>query len=76
MEKRNVSGIQKLIFVLSIVIAILLGGLISLHHLITGIGTFVIIFIVGWLLAGSIGVANQWEKALVLRLGKFKKLAM
>lgn len=76
MEKRQVAGVQKLIFVIFLVIAAILGALLSVgHHIAIGIVTFVIVTVIGWLLAKAFQVANQWERAVVLRLGKFKKLA-
>ncbi len=74
MVERRVSGIQKLIFVIFVVVAVVVGGIITKSHLALGIGTAIVIAVVGWLLAASVRVANQWEKAVVLRLGKFKAL--
>lgn len=75
MGKRKLSGIQKLIMVVFLIGALVVGGIVFRSNAPLGIGLFVIIAIVGWLLSDSIRVANQWEKAVVLRLGKFKALA-
>lgn len=75
MGKRKLSGIQKLIMVVFLIGALVVGGIVFRSNAPFGIGLFVIIAIVGWLLSDSIRVANQWEKAVVLRLGKFKALA-
>lgn len=40
-----------------------------------GIGTFVILLVISGLIAWGIKVADQWQKVVILRLGKFKRLA-
>ncbi|WDL98460.1 slipin family protein [Alicyclobacillus sp. ALC3] len=76
MNNRKVSGIQKLVVICFLVISVALGGVLSIyHHIVTGVVTFIIVSVLGWLLSDSIRVANQWEKAVVLRLGNFSKLA-
>ncbi len=76
MEKRKVQGIQKLIFVIFLAAAVVLGGILFIDdHLVMGIITLLVITVLGWLLADSFRVANQWEKAIVLRLGRFRKMA-
>lgn len=75
MVTRRVAGIQKLIFVIFVIVAVVVGWLVAANHLALGIGTAIVIFVIGWLLAAFVRVANQWEKAVVLRLGKFKALA-
>jgi regulator of protease activity HflC (stomatin/prohibitin superfamily) len=72
---RRVAGIQKLIFVIFVIVAVVVGWLVAANHLALGIGTAIVIVVIGWLLAAFVRVANQWEKAVVLRLGKFKALA-
>lgn len=40
-----------------------------------GIGTFVALLVISGLIAWGIKVADQWQRVVVLRLGKFKRLA-
>jgi regulator of protease activity HflC (stomatin/prohibitin superfamily) len=57
------------------VLLILLAISAGLHLLqIIGIPVLVILIILSFLIAASIQIADQWEKAIVLRLGKFNGL--
>jgi regulator of protease activity HflC (stomatin/prohibitin superfamily) len=40
----------------------------------TGIWLASLSFLIGWFVAASIKIADQWEKTVVLRLGKFQEL--
>lgn len=75
MNKRQTAGIQKLMFFVFLIIGVGLGTLVAIHQLILGILLGIVLIVVGWLLSSAIQVADQWEKAVVLRLGKFKGLA-
>jgi regulator of protease activity HflC (stomatin/prohibitin superfamily) len=57
------------------VVIILLAVSIGLYFLKTiGIPVLVILIIISLLIGGSIKIADQWEKAVVLRMGKFSGL--
>lgn len=72
---RNVSGVQRLIVIVSIVVAGIVVALLFAHHRALAVGGGVIVLVVGILIASAVRVADQWEKAVVLRLGKFRSLA-
>ena len=75
--KRPRAGIQKLIFWVFVIVGVGLGALfwLGLHQIAIGITVGIILIVLGWLMASAVHVADQWEKAVVLRLGKFKALA-
>ncbi len=75
MGERRIAGIQKLIFAVFIIAAIVIGSILGMHQVREGVIWAIVIAIVGSLLAAAFRVADQWEKAVVLRLGKFKALA-
>jgi regulator of protease activity HflC (stomatin/prohibitin superfamily) len=60
------------VFVLLALLSVALGLLLSLIHPGVGVGVGVAGFVAAALAAGAIKVANQWERAIVLRLGKFR----
>ena len=75
---QHISPIAGFIFVLFLVVAII-GTNIILNKYPTN-EFLLVVWIVGWLLVGifflySLKVAAQWEKVVVLRMGKFHKLA-
>lgn len=72
---RKITGLQKFIFVAFTIIGLGLGAWIGVQHLTWAISITVILILLGVLLASAIHVADQWEKAVVLRLGKFQRLA-
>ncbi|WAH36930.1 slipin family protein [Alicyclobacillus dauci] len=72
---RNIAGIQRFIFIVFLLIGLGVGAGIALRHHVLGAVIGILIILVGWVFATSIRVADQWEKAVVLRLGKFKALA-
>lgn len=75
MGERKIVGIQKLVFAVFIIGAIVVGSVLGIHNVKQGVIWAIVIAVVGWLLADSFRVADQWEKAVVLRLGKFRALA-
>lgn len=72
-KKRNVTGIQIFLFLILTLVGVGIG--LSSKQLVLGIVIGVLGVLLGLFLASSIRVANQWEKAVVLRLGKFQRLA-
>jgi regulator of protease activity HflC (stomatin/prohibitin superfamily) len=57
------------------VLLLLLALSLGLYYLkITGVETMVVMVVVSILFASSINIADQWEKAIVLRMGKFSGL--
>jgi len=75
MRMRRVAGVQRLIFVVFVLGAIATAAGLGRTDLVMGVGLGVAILLVGWAISASIHIANQWEKAVVLRLGKFRQLA-
>lgn len=72
---RKINGVQKLVFIifLAIGVGIFLG--LRVHHFDSGIIYGCIVVLIGLIIAASIRIANQWERGVVLRLGKFQRLA-
>lgn len=73
---RKMSSVEKLIF---IVILVTGGGLTFAYHRVTQdlVSTYIgilIVFAVARLVSLAIRVADQWERVVVLRLGKFRAL--
>ncbi len=60
------------VFVVLTLLSVALGALLSLVHPGLGVGIGVAGIVLAGLAAGAIKVANQWERAIVLRLGKFQ----
>ncbi len=60
------------VFVVLVLLSVALGLLLSLVHPGLGVGVGVAGVVTSALAAGAIKVANQWERAIVLRLGKFR----
>jgi regulator of protease activity HflC (stomatin/prohibitin superfamily) len=60
------------VFVVLALLSVALGLLLSLVHPGLGVGVGVAGVVAAALAAGAIKVANQWERGLVLRLGKFQ----
>ena len=74
----HIPGIAGLISLVLLLVAILGGICFSEYGVLNNLWTTV--WIVGWSLVGvyillALKVAPQWDKAIVLRLGKFRKLA-
>jgi regulator of protease activity HflC (stomatin/prohibitin superfamily) len=54
------------------VLVILLGISVGLYYLqITGVETMIVMVILSVIIASSIQIADQWERAIVLRMGKY-----
>ena len=62
------------IVVFSVAVALVL-GIAQLTFGFIGVGAILCAAIAGWLAASSIHVVLEWEKAVVLRLGKFNRVA-
>ena len=60
------------VFVILVVITVGLAALVSMANPVLGIAIAVAGLVLSALSAAAIKVANQWERALVLRLGKFR----
>ncbi|QSO45825.1 slipin family protein [Alicyclobacillus mengziensis] len=75
MRQRRRAGVQKLVFWVFLIIGVGIGSLMAINHIFLGVALFIVLTAVGWILSSAIQVADQWEKAIVLRLGKFKALA-
>ena len=60
------------VFVILVVITVGLAALVSMANPVLGIAIAVAGVVLSALSAAAIKVANQWERALVLRLGKFR----
>jgi regulator of protease activity HflC (stomatin/prohibitin superfamily) len=60
------------VFVVLVLISVGLGVLLGLLHPVLGVGVGAAGVVLAALAAAAIKVANQWEHALVLRLGKFQ----
>jgi len=78
-EDQHIPAIAGTIFTVALLISILGTVWMSVEE-IPQIDILAPVWTLGWLLIGmfflfSLKVASQWEKAVVLRLGKFKKLA-
>ncbi len=59
----------------STVLILLIGAAITLHYFdITNSATTCLFILLSFILASSIRIADQWEKAVVLRMGKFTGL--
>ncbi len=74
----HVPGISGFLFTIFLLIACLGGVLMSAGGLLSDFWT--VMWITGWTLVGfyfllGLKVAAQWEKAVILRLGRFQKLA-
>ena len=77
-QNLHISGIAGTLFTICLLIGVIGAILFAIRQPDNAILPLVWIF--GWLLVGilllfSLKVASQWEKAVVLRLGKFRKLA-
>jgi regulator of protease activity HflC (stomatin/prohibitin superfamily) len=51
-----------------------LGGVALFYFKVIGIVPFVIILVLSFFVFGAIGIADQWERAVVLRMGKYRGL--
>jgi len=73
----RVSGISLLLFFIVLLIDIIGTALLSKWHVADGwIGAyFTVMFLVAFYILFGLKVASQWEKAVLLRLGKFRRLA-
>ena len=60
------------VFVILVVITVGLAAFVSMANPVLGIAIAVAGVVLSALIAAAIKVANQWERALVLRLGKFR----
>jgi len=74
----HIPGIAGFLFAICLLVAALGGILLPTNGVLNDFWTAMWVF--GWLVAGlyilmALKVASQWEKAIVLRLGKFHKLA-
>ncbi|WP_067620243.1 slipin family protein [Alicyclobacillus acidiphilus] len=72
---RKVTGLQQFIFVACLIIGVGLAALLFQHSRVSAIVVGIVVILAGWFLSAAIRVADQWEKAVVLRLGKFHRLA-
>lgn len=72
---RKVTGLQRFIFIVFFIIGIGIGVLLFKQSAAIAITLGIVIILAGWFLSAAIRVADQWEKAVVLRLGKFHRLA-
>lgn len=73
----HIPGLAAMAFVLFLVVAIAGSFFLQSRHISdTWIGLFVLgMTLVGIYILFSLKIASQWEKAIILRLGKFRKLA-
>jgi len=72
---RPASSISVLAFV--VVLGVCLGLTFAMHGLMPGFGTYVLgalAFVLAFFASATIQVANQWDKAVVLRMGRFQAL--
>jgi regulator of protease activity HflC (stomatin/prohibitin superfamily) len=60
------------VFVVLLAVSALLAVLLGLVHEVLGVSVGVVGTVLSALVASAIKVANQWERAIVLRLGKFQ----
>lgn len=76
-KDEHISGIAATIFAVSLVASVLGAALMSGNGVGGGIigGYVTVTALVGTYILFALKVASQWEKAIVLRLGKFKQLA-
>jgi regulator of protease activity HflC (stomatin/prohibitin superfamily) len=72
---RTKSSFAGLIFFIILVIGIIIAYfLYAMEARAVGIWTGIIIFIIALIVSGAIKIAAQWERAVVLRLGRFQSL--
>ena len=74
---KSSSAVPALLFVISIVIGVIVGALVGLHEhdpvlfaIPAGCG-----FVIGLFLRAGVRIVSQWEKMIILRLGKFRSIA-
>ncbi len=60
------------VFAVLVLLSVALGALLGLVHPQLGLGAGVVGIVLAALAAAAIKVANQWERAIVLRLGRFQ----
>ena len=63
--------------IFAVILAIGAAVAFGLHHVsadVAAIGVLVCAFVLAYIAASAIRVADQWNKAVVLRLGKFRSL--
>jgi len=72
---KTISALPAAAFI--VILAIGLGIAFLLHSVLPGpaiIALAVVVFLIAFLVSSSLQVANQWDKAVVLRMGKFLEL--
>ena len=71
---RKSNALPALIFVVIVLLGIALAA--SLYRASPGWGVAIVVIavLVAWAAAYSVKVANQWERVVVLRLGRFRAL--
>ncbi len=70
---RNTSSINALIFIVILAIgAVITYSVIQTH--IEGMWILVASFLVAWFVSAAVKIADQWDRAVVLRLGRFRSL--
>jgi regulator of protease activity HflC (stomatin/prohibitin superfamily) len=70
---KKTSSISVLIFI----VILLVGAIIeySFYQInLSGLWILAIAFIIGWFISSTIKIADQWDRAVVLRLGQFRAL--
>jgi hypothetical protein len=65
------SFVPAAVFAILVLLSVALGSVFSLLHPALGAGLGVAGVVIAALVASAVKVANQWERAIVLRLGKF-----
>ena len=70
----HVSPISALLFFIVIIIGIILSIPFVEKQFLTAIVIWIISLIIAWILSISIRTASQWERVLILRLGKFNRI--
>ena len=71
----HVSPISALLFFIVIIIGIIFSIPFIEKYFLTAIIIWVISLIIAWILSISIRTASQWERVLILRLGKFNRIS-
>jgi regulator of protease activity HflC (stomatin/prohibitin superfamily) len=72
---RSASSIPILVFV--VVLGVGLGLVFAMHGFMPGFGSYAlgaVAFVLAFIVSSSVQVANQWDKAVVLRMGRFQAL--
>lgn len=70
-ELNMTSFFPSAVFVVLAVISLAVGGLLTLAHPALGLGAMAAGVVLSGLVSSAVKVANQWERGIVLRLGRF-----